>query len=100
MEAYYAAKKNIFKFQKKGDVAFVAPFTAKIPVGEKVIPLLGKHNESNIKAAITIAKYFGISDIAIKKAIKNFKPLPHRLEKVGTYSDVTFYDDAISTTPE
>jgi UDP-N-acetylmuramoylalanine--D-glutamate ligase len=100
LEAYYQAKKNIFKFQKQGDIAFLPPFKAKIPVSKKEIPLLGAHNENNIRAAIAVAKYFKVSDSAIKKAIKNFKPLPHRLELVGTYSGITFYDDAISTTPE
>jgi UDP-N-acetylmuramoylalanine--D-glutamate ligase len=81
-------------------VAFLPPFKAKIPVSKKEIPLLGAHNENNIRAAIAVAKYFNVSDSAIKKAIKNFKPLPHRLELVGTYRGITFYDDAISTTPE
>lgn len=100
VENYYAAKRNIFKFQKGSDKAFVAPFTAKIPLTDKDIPLLGEHNKTDIRAAITAAKVFGIKDLAIKKAIKNFKPLPHRLELVGTYNGITFYDDAISTTPE
>ncbi len=100
IEKYYAAKRNIFKFQKSSDKAFVAPFTAKIPVADKDIPLLGEHNKTDIRAAITAAKTFGVQDAAIKKAIKSFKPLPHRLELVGTFNGITFYDDAISTTPE
>ncbi len=100
IEKYYAAKRNIFKFQKSSDKAFVAPFTAKIPVADKNIPLLGEHNKTDIRAAITAAKTFGVQDAAIKKAIKSFKPLPHRLELVGTFNGITFYDDAISTTPE
>ena len=38
-------------------------------------------------------------DLSIK-TINNFKTLPHRMEKVGTYNNITYYDDAISTIPE
>jgi len=58
------------------------------------------HNHDNIRADATVAKLYNISDEAIKQALFTFKPLPHRLEYVGTYKDITFYDDAISTTPE
>jgi len=47
-----------------------------------------------------VAKNLGISDEIIKKAIEQFKPLPHRLEPVGEFKGIRFYDDAISTTPE
>lgn len=97
---YYEAKKNIFKFQKSGDLAVKPPFTERIPLKNSEIPLLGAHNLKNIQAAIKVARFLKISDLAIRKAIKNFKPLPHRLEFVGTYKGIKFYDDAISTTPE
>lgn len=97
---YYEAKKNIFKFQKLGDVALESPFTEKIPLKKSEIPLLGAHNFKNIQAAVKVARLLDISDADIKKAVKNFKPLPHRLEFVGTFNGVKFYDDAISTTPE
>lgn len=100
VENYYKAKQNIFKFQKGGDVAIKSPFRNRIPLKEKDIPLLGGHNLQNIKAAIKTVKSVGVSDLSIKKAIKNFKPLPHRLEFVGNFSGINFYDDAISTTPE
>lgn len=100
VENYYEAKKNIFKFQKSGDVAMQYPFTEKIPLKKSEIPLLGAHNLKNIQASVKVARIFKISDLIIKKAIKNFKPLPHRLEFVGEFNGIKFYDDAISTTPE
>ena len=100
-ENYYKAKENIFKFQKPGDLAVKPPFNEKILLVQRdEIPLLGAHNIKNIKAAIKVARIIGISDSDIKKAVKNFKTLPHRLEFVGELDGVKFYDDAISTTPE
>jgi len=43
---------------------------------------------------------FKVSDEVIKKAIVGFKGLPHRLEYIGEFKGIKFYDDAISTTPE
>ncbi|MBP6884418.1 MAG: hypothetical protein KBC17_01170 [Candidatus Pacebacteria bacterium] len=98
LPAYYEAKMNIFKYQKAGDIKILPPFTAKIPTKE--IPLLGEHNKMNIRASVAVARALGIKDSAIAKAIKNFRPLPHRLELIGTHNGITFYDDAISTTPQ
>lgn len=64
------------------------------------IPLLGTHNIENCLGAISIAKYFQVQNQDIATAIRSFTPLRHRLQPVGTYQHITFYDDAISTTPE
>ena len=100
IQRYYEAKKNIFQFQKSGNFAIQPPFTEKIPLKKNEIPLRGMHNLKNIQAAIAVVRLLHVSDSAIRKGIKNFKPLPHRLEYVGTYKGIQFYDDAISTTPE
>jgi UDP-N-acetylmuramoylalanine-D-glutamate ligase len=100
VENYYKAKRNIFKFQKPGDLAVQAPFKETIPLKNSAIPLIGNHNLENIKAAIKVCRSLKVSDTAIKKALKSFKPLPHRLQLVGEFSGIRFYDDAISTTPE
>ncbi|MEK7652890.1 MAG: UDP-N-acetylmuramoyl-L-alanine--D-glutamate ligase [Patescibacteria group bacterium] len=115
---YYQAKKNIIIHQSKSDYFIynkkveelrkwakesrgkAIPFgrEAKLKIFDS--PLLGKHNQENVMAAIAVAKIFKISDLRIRSAIKNFKPLPHRLEFIGEYRGIKFYDDAISTTPE
>lgn len=116
-EKYYEAKKNIVAFQNNNDYFVYNKKDKKLAAWAKSakakpIPfanarggifksnLLGKHNEDNIAAAVTVAKLFHVSDGATRRALKKFKPLPHRLECVGTFKGITFYDDAISTTPE
>lgn len=76
------------------------PFISDLPFEKDIIPLLGEHNVRNVAGAVTVAKLLGVSDTFIKKAVENFQPLRHRLQNVGTFKDITFYDDAISTTPE
>ena len=72
---------------------------------EKVIKkdqilLPGKFNLYNVMAAITIAKLFVVPNKVIKKTIKNFKPLAHRLEYVGKFGGIEFYNDSLATIPE
>lgn len=99
---YKQAKENIFRFQKEGDVFIQGPLPTSLPIGfkQKDIPLLGKHNIRNINTAIRVAKELKVSDANIKKAIKNFKSLPHRLENVGTFKGISFYNDSIASSPD
>ncbi|MBU4298935.1 UDP-N-acetylmuramoyl-L-alanine--D-glutamate ligase [Patescibacteria group bacterium] len=69
-------------------------------VGIKKTLLLGEHNLLNIVAAIEVGEIFGIPKEKIRKAIENLKPLPHRLEFVGIFKGIAFYNDALSTIPE
>jgi UDP-N-acetylmuramoylalanine--D-glutamate ligase len=59
--------------------------------------LKGNHNLLNIMAAINVCKICGINDEIIRSGIADFKGLSHRLECVGTYQGITFYNDSIST---
>lgn len=76
------------------------PFIESLPIPDILIPLIGEHNKTNVRAAVTAAKLFKVDDAHIIAAIKNFKSLPHRLEYIGTFKGIKFYDDAIATTPE
>lgn len=62
--------------------------------------LPGRHNYNNIMAAILAVKAFGINDEDILKHLATFKGLEHRIELVGTFKGIKFYNDSISTIPE
>ncbi|MCH8160715.1 MAG: UDP-N-acetylmuramoyl-L-alanine--D-glutamate ligase [Chloroflexi bacterium] len=64
------------------------------------IPLRGAHNVYNVLAAVAVAGAAGLPSEAIAKAIREFKPVEHRLEFVAKVGDASFYNDTIATTPE
>jgi UDP-N-acetylmuramoyl-L-alanine---L-glutamate ligase len=73
--------------------------TLMIPI-DTPFKLKGEHNLLNIMAAISASTLCGISEEIIKKGIPSFVPLEHRLEFVGTFDKVDFYNDSIATIPE
>jgi UDP-N-acetylmuramoylalanine--D-glutamate ligase len=60
----------------------------------------GNHNLSNILAAIKVCEIIGLEYNKVINAISDFKSLEHRLEFVGTFNEISFYNDSISTIPE
>ncbi len=72
----------------------------KITVGEDDTLLLGKHNLFDIAVVNSICRIFGVDGEAFKTALKTYKPLPHRMEYIGTVNGVRYYDDSISTIGE
>ena len=62
--------------------------------------LKGDYNLENIMFALFIAELYNLDLDKSIKTINTFKTLPHRLECVGTFNNITYYDDAISTIPE
>lgn len=66
-----------------------------IPTEE--IQLVGAHNYLDIAVAYGIAKELAVTNEEFKKGLLLYHPLPHRLEPVGTYNGISYYDDSIST---
>ena len=121
-EEYVAAKENITRFQTPDDfLIFAADFSIPTAIAQRSkaalrpistndriddilppseIPLRGKFNVQNVMAAIAAAKLCGAQPPSIREAVRTFEALPHRLEPVGTYKGITFYDDSIATVPD
>lgn len=63
--------------------------------------LLGQHNLHNIMACLALLKIMGVEDNQYAlKAIADFGGLEHRMEPVGEFSGISFYNDSISTIPQ
>jgi len=119
-EEYKEAKRNIYKYQKGEDYYIFNEDEKEVLNGDRELTqhligispsnlnmdipenknIHGKHNKYNMAVAITVAKLLGVEANKIEKAIKEFKPLAHRLEPIGTYNEVTYIDDSIATIPE
>lgn len=120
---YKNAKLNIFRYQQSGDIGFYCSDNKELSMAVKdmsaevrsqlvsydvshgfdvdVSPSLqGKHNRSNLTVAAAVAHRLGVSDDTISQTAKSFKGLPYRMEYVGCFRGIHFYDDSISTIPE
>lgn len=115
-DQYVTAKTNIVAFQSaKDSVVYddsntTAAAIAQTSKGQKIpislykttpIPkssLIG--NDKNIRAALAAASLLRIPAPLASQAIKTFQPLSHRLEFVGEYKKIKFYNDSLATIPE
>lgn len=61
--------------------------------------LLGDYNLNNIMFVLGVSEILGLDLDKSINTISNFKTLEHRLEFVGEYDDVFYYDNSIATVP-
>ncbi|MBI2624929.1 MAG: UDP-N-acetylmuramoyl-L-alanine--D-glutamate ligase [Candidatus Nealsonbacteria bacterium] len=102
---YINAKANITKYQSKNDYLV---FNEKDPIvsemakktNAKKVPFRGEFYQGDIAAAKAVCKILKIPYLKIESAVKSFKFLPHRLELVGRFKGITFYNDSLATIPE
>ena len=127
MEEYETAKWQIFRNQTLDDVAIVntnlrLPEMAARKItfsvtgaadyqlidgwlvarGEQVLEqgrtnLIGPHNAENMLAALAVADLYHVPREAAIRALCDYKPLPHRCEKVGVINGVTYINDSKAT---
>jgi UDP-N-acetylmuramoylalanine--D-glutamate ligase len=66
-----------------------------MPLSE--IALKGAHNVENVLAAVTIGMAAGVEPSAIRRAVKDFRAVEHRLEYVATLRGVQYFNDSKAT---
>lgn len=64
------------------------------------LPLPGRHNALNLCGALAALDAAGFDARALAHHAANFKPLPHRLQTLGTRDGLTCINDSIATTPQ
>lgn len=108
-ERYRDAKLNIVRFQRSGDafvdgVGITERFRGRHIEPDFDLPfetkLLGAHNQRNCALALAALREFGVPERDIRAHIATFEPLSYRLERVGEFRGISFYDDSLATIPE
>lgn len=62
--------------------------------------LKGEHNLQDIYYAVAAARKFNVSNEDILTTLKNYKGIEHRMEFVGRFNEIDFYNDSIATIPK
>jgi len=62
--------------------------------------LPGRHNAQNAAAAYAATRALGVAPTLIAAAMKTYRSLPHRLERVATVDGITYVNDSKATSPE
>ena len=112
---YRQAKLNLFRSQKPGDFAFCGEEIKDSKVScstparwdrfrseqlLRISGLRGEHNVKNILLAFKVLESMGVPLEEMPGLLRGFHTLPHRLEFVGTFGGISFYNDSISTVPQ
>lgn len=71
---------------------------ASLAASSLTIP--GKHMRRNATVAAMIARRLGVTDHAISRSLSGFGGVPHRLERLGTISGITYVNDSAATIAE
>ncbi len=111
-KAYWGAKFNLARYQSAQGIIIADSSLAVRLHKEKLAGRLilseasalksrlpGEHNQRNIALAAAAARYAGIKEAMIAKAVASFKGLPYRLEKIASRNGIDYYNDSFSTTP-
>jgi UDP-N-acetylmuramoylalanine--D-glutamate ligase len=95
-------RRNVIWFNTNGSIRVEG---RQLFEGDRAIPvtvpegLPGSHNLSNLAAVLTVAGVIGVDVVRAAAEVASFRPLPHRLQVLGSRDGVLWVNDSISSTP-
>lgn len=107
-EEYVDSKMNIARYQKRGDILI---YNEKDKNLEKLKDFKGQKITFNpdlrlpgsavyMEPILKVVDIFNVPKEEIEKVIKDLKPITHRLEAVGKFKGIQFFNDSAATIPE
>jgi UDP-N-acetylmuramoylalanine--D-glutamate ligase len=93
----FSIKKDAdFYIAQKDDVEYLMHDTqCLMPLAE--LPLEGRHNAANALAALALGVSIGLDEQAMCSALKTFKGLDHRMQRIAQIRGVTWVNDSKAT---
>lgn len=64
------------------------------------LQILGIHNVENVMAAVGMAIWLGVPMESVRKSVKEFQAVEHRIEYVDTIDGIDYYNDSKGTNPD
>lgn len=94
-------KAQVVFFGASGDYCLAEAGVVERATGERYAldgtALVARHNRLNAAAAIAAARALGAPPEPIRRALRDYRLLPHRLAHVARIGAVSFYDDSKAT---
>ncbi|HAF46005.1 MAG TPA: UDP-N-acetylmuramoyl-L-alanine--D-glutamate ligase [Gallionellaceae bacterium] len=90
------ASDNDWGITKEGAITWLMQGERKIMRADE-LQVSGLHNVANALAALALCRSLDIPLAPLVQALRHFKGLPHRVEKVAEVNGVTYYDDSKGT---
>ena len=84
----------------KDNIIYSSSNQKEIVCNVSELKILGKHNYENVMAAVLMSIAANIPMENIRRVIKDFKGVEHRIEYVATKNNVKYYNDSKGTNPE
>jgi len=90
------ASESDFGIEREGDDIWMVQGCSRL-IKASEMQLAGLHNVANALAALALCRAIDLPMPVLLAALRSFKGLPHRVEKVAVLHGVTFYDDSKGT---
>lgn len=87
---------NEWGVTREGAITWLMQGTQKILRADE-LQVSGLHNVANALAALALCRALGLPLDPLVQALRTFKGLPHRVEKVAEVNGITYYDDSKGT---
>jgi UDP-N-acetylmuramoylalanine--D-glutamate ligase len=86
-------------FVRRGEIVLRTEAGEVVLLSVEDLPIPGEHNLANALAAALACSLVGCPADAIGRGIRDYRALPHRLERIATVDRVLFYNDSKATNP-
>ena len=98
---YFSSKRKLDKgiYLEDSNIIYRNPDECLV-CNVKELKLLGVHNYENVMAAVAMAAAYGVPMDSIRKTIKEFTGVEHRIEFVAEKNGVAYYNDSKGTNPD